>query len=779
MDHIRLPKSPVHPPIQVPYLCTEKYDGGSFLTYPHRKGWSEQDIYYRPNWTGQHPYDVENSLLRRRPLAEAASFLQNWLSFGLLATVFGPELDDFVRHEKDGQDYVTTGSLPATAADLVEREKGLRLDGRSVILMEERQQHLDQCLKLAHEVLRFICIATTIDPVILLSVGALGEYLTNVRNLVYYDSDIPESRLFLNWPTGCFQGNADLLKARMLQDGWCESEVRRVYDRCSPSAKYFISNLDRPGPDKDHRTRCTRLRCVAYKPNEATYRTEHVTDGCDCKHVFANQQQLYSILRSGTVPLISTSPACEDWVPIEIIPARPGTIYAAVSHVWSDGLGDPVANSLPRCQLVRISHLVNALYGPADHPIPFWMDTLCCPREPRAATHLAIQYMRKTYSEADKVLVLEKYLRSHDVETMSAFERVARIFCSSWTLRLWTFQEGVLAKSLFIQFADTALEFYKAFLAMIYDEGPHFERHSLSGFYTEIRSRRPITGSAAPFEDLQELVMALKERTTTVASDEVLCLGTMMDVDMQKLLEMDPEARMKRFWSLQSADPANLIFWTGRRLKDRGYRWAPASFVDHVLDFLPAGTDPLIQPMAQRTALGLMVKYPGVILGTFQDARIARGFWLRDEAREWRYWMACRARRDGGDEQEGIVCSVSSNPSDPVTVALIFRQPPEMMSFDPLGFASVCATLVSIRKRTEGTIYARFENTGNLFMAVVGQMPREQLPSAFALKDELVSLCEIQSLASGRTNLSSIVVRGQHRVFDGEWLGIDQQWCVD
>lgn len=421
-------------------------------------------------------------------------------------------------------------------------------------------------------------------------------------------------------------------------------------------------------------------------------------------------------------------------------------------------MGDPVVNSLPRCQLLRISNLVNALYEPADRPIPFWMDTLCYPRQPRAATHLAIQYMRKTYSEADKVLVLEKYLRSHPAEPMSAFERVAKIFCSNWTLRLWTFQEGVLARSLFIQFAATAIEFYKAFLAMISDEGPHFERHSFSGFYTEIRSRRPITGSAAPFEDLQELVVALKERTTTVSSDEVLCLGTMMDLDMEKLMEVDPEARMKRFWSLQSADPANLIFWTGRKLKDRGYRWAPASFVNQVLDFLPGGTDPMIQPMAHRSVLGLTVKYPGVVLGTFQDACIARRFWVRDEVREWRYWMACTVRRDGGDEQEGM---------------------PSMMRFDPLGFASVCATLVSIRKRTAGVIYAKLENTGNLFMAVDGQTLREQLPFAFALKDELVALCESQPAQNGRTNMSSIVARGQIRVFDEEWLSNDQQWCMD
>ena len=161
---------------------------------------------------------------------------------------------------------------------------------------------------------------------------------------------------------------------------------------------------------------------------------------------------------------------------------------------------------------------------------------------------------------------------------------------------------------------------------MFDDEGLHSERYSLIGLYNEIRSRRRVTQSAAPFEYLMELIFALKERSISVPGDEVLSLGTMMNIDMEKLLEVRSEARMKRFWSLQSADLGNLIFWTGRRLTDEGYRWAPASFLDQVRESLPDESDLNLQSMARRIDSGLLVKYPGVILGRFHNAYIARRF---------------------------------------------------------------------------------------------------------------------------------------------------------
>jgi hypothetical protein len=85
--------------------------------------------------------------------------------------------------------------------------------------------------------------------------------------------------------------------------------------------------------------------------------------------------------------------------------------YVAISHVWSDRLGNLRENALPACQLQRLQSEVNALYPSCRANVPFWIDTICVPREMTTRT-LAIKRMRHVYSMADKVLVLDPSLRT-------------------------------------------------------------------------------------------------------------------------------------------------------------------------------------------------------------------------------------------------------------------------------------------------------------------------------------------------------------------------------
>ena len=136
-------------------------------------------------------------------------------------------------------------------------------------------------------------------------------------------------------------------------------------------------------------------------------------------------------------------------------------------------------------------------------------------------------------------------------------------------------------------------------------------------------------------------------------------------------------------------------------------------------------------------------------------------------------------RRDDGYERGSIDFSTSPDVSGPVTVALIFRQPPRLMSFGSLGFTFICATVVSISKHEEGVFFARMEDTGYLYLAREGYMLREHFPYASGLKDKLISLYESPALEERSVDMGSILLSGQRRVFDGQWLPRDQQWCVD
>lgn len=112
--------------------------------------------------------------------------------------------------------------------------------------------------------------------------------------------------------------------------------------------------------------------------------------------------------------------------------ASKGVPYVAISHVWSDGCGNPKANTLPSCQISRISNLVNNIYASSTESLPFWMDTLCCPvnTEPFQARSAAINMMKRTYEEAAVVLVLDEYLESQSVSTLPGEEILMMIHCS-------------------------------------------------------------------------------------------------------------------------------------------------------------------------------------------------------------------------------------------------------------------------------------------------------------------------------------------------------------
>ena len=87
MEHFQLPRNPIHPHIKVPYFCTDHYDGGPFLQYLDRTGWTTSQI-----------LDALQHQNLDRSKEDVQALLQTWFFFGLLTDVFGIqiEISDFV-----------------------------------------------------------------------------------------------------------------------------------------------------------------------------------------------------------------------------------------------------------------------------------------------------------------------------------------------------------------------------------------------------------------------------------------------------------------------------------------------------------------------------------------------------------------------------------------------------------------------------------------------------------------------------------------------------------
>lgn len=114
--------------------------------------------------------------------------------------------------------------------------------------------------------------------------------------------------------------------------------------------------------------------------------------------------------------------------------------------------------------------------GPSA-PYRIWVDTLCCPVDLKGKL-VALQRIADVYRQATHVLVLDSSLAAFKSEGTHPAELLLRTFgASPWMRRLWTLQgtavaskltdpydmltamaEGALGSSLYIQFADRAVD---------------------------------------------------------------------------------------------------------------------------------------------------------------------------------------------------------------------------------------------------------------------------------------------------------------------------------
>ena len=584
MEHLVRPTSAASQPYEtVPYIC-EKYDGGDFLTYPVRAG--------KPHML-HSPYDLDGSLAFRErerqhptPTRELDSFFQAWLFFGLIHEILGDlcTADDFVRTTTDGDSKVITTSQLPTILDkwIQEVQKG---DSKS------SYEHVAECLHLMHDVLRVV--GSTFDPNLLFSLISVGELLEYASNKAFLIENLSRNnrcpgiwRTLLKEPTW---------PSSMQEQGWCPSQVAMLLpSTCPVQLVYFLTRLSLPDAPERHLA-CHQHKCTAHQINPEKYKTRHFTANCDCESWATDVCTIDSILKDGRLPLlrISPRPLLAD-LTVEIIASRPSSRYVALSHVWADGLGNPTENALPRCQLRYLHDLVQHLDQDTDAQGPrgdllLWCDTLCCPVAPKQSKDRALTYMRKTYEDASRVLVLDTSLQRYNSVSLSPEEICARIIASGWMRRLWTLQEGWLPGTkgrLWFQFCDKAVG-----LQHLWQNALDTFRDQLivEGIVGVIISHLLAFTTVFRFDldgevlDLALMDHILRFRSVSVSSDEPILIGNLLGLPVEKILDNSVETRIHRMWSLMDAVgiPKSILFRLGPRLQTQAFRWAPSTMLFH------------------------------------------------------------------------------------------------------------------------------------------------------------------------------------------------------
>lgn len=160
----------------------------------------------------------------------------------------------------------------------------------------------------------------------------------------------------LNKETGCSQ--------QMLRTGWCPFRIQELKQKMWLTGMFYIAHRE-PHDASSHRT-CTKAVCSLEIVGTSEYQTWHVAGCIHSTHVNADLAQLRSILGANTYPVIDPYGPLKPLNDLCLQAHDDKYGYVAISHVCSDGLGKPVTNSIPSCQLLRLSKNVAGIPAQAS-----------------------------------------------------------------------------------------------------------------------------------------------------------------------------------------------------------------------------------------------------------------------------------------------------------------------------------------------------------------------------------------------------------------------------
>ncbi|KAI0651337.1 hypothetical protein C8Q79DRAFT_28091 [Trametes meyenii] len=389
--------------------------------------------------------------------------------------------------------------------------------------------------------------------------------------------------------------------AKMCRAGWCPNSIS--YDIMGSSLRYLpsistvmqIPPYLRTGALDEHRG-CSQSMCVFYTISDpATYTPRHTNKSCDCEYTRPPVEDVLQLLQDGLVPAV-----VYDGKELRGVPANENS-YIAISHVWADGMGSTTEEGLPTCVVSRIAGLARTLLPESG---AFWLDSLCVPKAVQLRRR-AIRLMAQTYRGAAKVLVVDRSLRTRSAANV--VELVLFLMSTSgWARRIWTLQEGLLARELWFEFVHGPLDVEKLWVQddtleldfttredwrPIHDQPGLAPRRStlpaVLKFRAKLRAKLQATESADEGPSfsipLGEIIRLLQFRSTTKAEDEILAISTLLPshVDLDGLLSIRGEdvaqRRMKMFLLQLREVPKHLPMHPSPRLTLPGFSWAARS----------------------------------------------------------------------------------------------------------------------------------------------------------------------------------------------------------
>ncbi|EXJ71075.1 uncharacterized protein A1O5_06068 [Cladophialophora psammophila CBS 110553] len=434
MDFVELPDGVE--PEEVPDLGVRDYDNGDFSTYPQRQGWNlrallDYDITAAyDSWDeasqnfgpalfgafnglnldaleGRDFRSAVKAVARNMLLSVVGSFIQTWIMLGTLSVA--------LRRPVSRDEVIEVKETIEENGEKTERSC-ISLRAAFAECVVNFRDHLEADSDWSADVLRSLRIGITfLDD--MAKIPAPQRYCLLPRSvelslLVLLSTiDLHQSFHSRRKLRANMYSCESLEQEMKNQRKWCPHVLYRLRALGGAQSLYYTALLPSFAVGGAHEN-CDEGICVAFNIDHGTYRTIHL-EGCGdknqhyiCQDVRVSERDLGLMLEAGGYPLV-----CLEQGRLKLVRYEPGIQYVAISHVWSDGRGNPRQNALPLCQLRTIQRWVS---NSAHKGTFFWIDTLCVPiKEPHRNT--AIMRMAQTYEAASHVIVLSEELLMHNL----------------------------------------------------------------------------------------------------------------------------------------------------------------------------------------------------------------------------------------------------------------------------------------------------------------------------------------------------------------------------
>ncbi|KAI9730905.1 MAG: hypothetical protein M1834_005623 [Cirrosporium novae-zelandiae] len=307
--------------------------------------------------------------------------------------------------------------------------------------------------------------------------------------------------------------------------------------------------------------KCGMETCMRNRMDTENYLPKHIGPACGCEWHKPPLEDVVSLLSNGQIPVLLYHPP-HDRLSSD---KSSGTPYVAISHVWADGLGSTTEKGLPACQIKRLTTLTCQLVTNGA----FWIDALCIP-ETREMRKKAIGLMARTYRDATAVLVIVSGIRSIPCSAPRE-EKLLRIMSSGWMQRLWTLQEGILARKLIFEFSDGLLSLED--LLPVNEEHFNVLLLSLASEIFRLKKHRD------SLLNVSDVARSLRWRSTSKPEDETLAISGLLNINASELIDYPPEQRIQMFLIRIQRLPRGIIFLSGLKMEVPGFRWAPRTLM--------------------------------------------------------------------------------------------------------------------------------------------------------------------------------------------------------